>query len=1102
VKDSQNRVITGEFRVSDRNRRLTFIPHGPLRLAEEYSVTLKGNDSLGQLLAPGTGTGMTDPSGNPLPTMRLTIKTFRPRLVGAYDSPSAVKDVAVRKESVASPNGPLLKTYAIATTGAGSGQPDKIVSIDVTDPANPVRAGGSADKAPTKQWISVLENVSFPTRDGNTFTGDLAFASTFNTYYTFGDWYDVTNPAAPTLIGGKIFTTNPDNQTGFNTKGTYKILGFGKGVAMLRTSQGVTAYVAVENGGVMAANVGDNVPERGAQDRVLEPYYQGNFTDVVTYNGMLLAIERDAKTLDVLSADLAPTASVSLPDVPRRVATLQGLKTDLNKDGLITPDEQFDLAIVGAEGAVLVVNLATPDNPQVISRIPIPNFTIRGVTVDIERRRLFAADFSRIFMIDLTDPTQSFSSDGDGDGFDDRIIWSAASSANGVTIDPGRGLLYVPTATGLDVWAVYDNCCDLQVDLTAKATNRQVGDRDTLLAKEKLGLQTAIAKGLTAGNCGTVTVIEQGSGACLWKPNPSSACAENYQPGLSDHDFEIFVADPTTPGVKACIEKLTEQFFDPVTKVAKEIQLSTGGTITFEDVTFFPVSKTEFESAKLNVNPPATSGGSDEVGDIGLGRQQLLLKWLLEGEYITVPGQFLIGKPLEEILTTLRTQTRIPRSEGYEWATLMQFNLAKAKAYLRIGGATSGDSAFYHFSLKQLHDSGKAGIRATLARMVADGPGNAFVLDITRDRYNTNACRYITPLTTNPASWSQKPCGSFEEYVASAAARSLIANPSLGLFTTSQVINDVNRFYRIKADLDRILTDAQADEFIRRAHAFVVNVRTLTQPAFGGTPEDAQRQQNIQTALQKTQEALTSAKVTIVPHVANKGFRGGDNLPLKYFQALPGAAAIMKKELPVSLAGGEEQYPDFERNPDGTLKKDAQGKAIPLFVLGPIDVTQNPGVLGHIAFSIDLPNPQMKEADRTNNIHGTFFYALATGGTTSPALPGTVPTPPGLGSLTPDAECNDAPQLRITERVLINGVPVGGTVNVGRGEAITVQLKVTNLSGDVIDNIVACDTLGNLCYQVGSLNPARRGRRTSRSTCRRPASSSRARPPPCRRPRA
>ena len=337
VKDSQGSVITGEFRVSDRNRRLTFIPHNPLRLAEEYSVTLKGNDSLGTLLAPGTGTGMTDPSGNPLPTMRLTIKTFRPRLVGTYDAPFAIKDVVVSKKACPARAGLCSRRTPSARRPPGQGQPDKIISIDLSDPENPVRAGGSSEKAPTKQWITLLKDVSFTGRDGTPFAGDLAFASTFNTYYTFGDWYNVTNPASPTLIGGKIFTTNPDNVTGFNSKGTYKILGFGKGVAMLRTSQGVTAYIAIENGGVMAANVGENVPERGAADRILEPYFQGNFTDVITYNANLLAIDRDTKRLEVMSADLAPTASVDLTDVPRRLTQVQGLTSDINKDGLITP---------------------------------------------------------------------------------------------------------------------------------------------------------------------------------------------------------------------------------------------------------------------------------------------------------------------------------------------------------------------------------------------------------------------------------------------------------------------------------------------------------------------------------------------------------------------------------------------------------------------------------------------------------------------------------------------------------------------------------------------------------------------------------------------
>ncbi|MCU0255685.1 MAG: Ig-like domain-containing protein, partial [Vicinamibacterales bacterium] len=953
VRDAAGQQVLGEFRVSDLNRRITFIPAAPLRLGAEYTVTLKGNDSLSQLLEPGQGTGMTDRSGNALPTLRLTLKTFKPRLVGTYGSNFSIKDPVVRTRTVEAPGGSQRKTYVVATT-SGAGDEDKVIAIDVTSPESPARAGGSSAKAPTRQWITVLEGASFTRRDGATFTGDLAFASTFNTFYTFGDWYDVTDPATPRHLGGKIFTTNPDNVTGFNSQGTLKILGFGKGVAMLPTSQGVTSYIAIEKVGIAAANTSENVPERGAQDRILEPYYQGDFTDVVTHGAQLVALERSARRLEVLSADLAPTASVDLPDVPRRVRTLTGLAVDIDQDGLITPDEQFDLAVVGAEGAVLLVDLGAVDTPRVLSRIPLPGVTARSLDVDVERRRLFVADFSRVFMIDLSRPTQEFSTDADGDGYDDRVIWHAASSANGVAMDVDRGLVYVTTNSGLDIWAVYDNCCDLAIEVTARRGERQVGDRNELLAKERLALQTGIAGGLQAGSCGAVSILEQGSGACLWKPDPASACGENYQPGVSDHDFEVFFTDTSQPAIDQCIDALTAQFIDPVTGEPKDIALSSGGTMRFEDISFFPMPKAEFEAARLNIEPPRNSRGTDTTGDLGLGRQQLLLKWLLEGEYIDVPGSPVFGRPLAEILEILKSQTRIPRSEGYEWATLMAFNLAKSKAYLRIAGATSSDSVFHDFSVKQLHDAGKAGIRATLARMVADGAGSAFVLDVTRDAYDTSACRAITPLVSDPTQWAPKPCGSFEEYVASAAARSLVAVPALNLFTKAQVLNEVHRFFRVKSDLERIGSDTQADEFIRSVHHFVARVLAATEPAFGGEPDQARRQQNVDDARAKTLAALAATKVHVVPVASNRGFRGGNDLLVQFFEQTPGGQAARKGETRVSLAGGDRQELAFVRRPDGSIETDAEGRAVPLFTLGPVDVRQQPGQLGHVAFTIDL----------------------------------------------------------------------------------------------------------------------------------------------------
>ena len=120
-----------------------------------------------------------------------------------------------------------------------------------------------------------------------------------------------------------------------------------------------------------------------------------------------------------------------------------------------------------------------------------------------------------------------------------------------------------------------------------------------------------------------------------------------------------------------------------------------------------------------DISPPKNTDG-DPTGDLAMGRQQLLLLWLLGGEYVEVPGYNVKGVPLPDILLKLQTQTGIARLEGYEWSNLQRFNLFKTMAFLRIAGASSATSAFHDFFIKQLHDAGKAGIRTVFARMVAD----------------------------------------------------------------------------------------------------------------------------------------------------------------------------------------------------------------------------------------------------------------------------------------------------------------------------------------------------------------------------------------------
>ena len=247
-------------------------------------------------------------------------------------------------------------------------------------------------------------------------------------------------------------------------------------------------------------------------------------------------------------------------------------------------------------------------------------------------------------------------------------------------------------------------------------------------------------------------------------------------------------------------------------------------TITFEDVTFFPFRREDFESGKLNVLPPQSSGG-DATGDLGLGRQQLLLLWLLGGEYVQVPA-VAPGRSLDDILQDFTGRWGIPRLEGFEWASLQSFNLAKSKARLRLKGASDPQSALHAIYVKQLHDAAKAGIRAAFARLVADVTGNSLASRVTRQSYVTNACLGVNEAVTNPNRWFEKPCTSFEEYAASAIARTLRGTVPLPIFTLADVFK-IHRFYRVKADIEHIISEADADAFVASVWQFLEQSKAI-----------------------------------------------------------------------------------------------------------------------------------------------------------------------------------------------------------------------------------------------------------------------------------
>ena len=1072
VTDRQGAAVSGEVRISNGNQVATFVPVGGLRMDETYTVRFVST--------------IKDGNDNVLPPTSFVIKTFKPRRLSAVPIPATVNDLTFVRKKINN----LPETALIAVTNAQADE-GKVVAVNVTDAARPTLVGSNNVAAATRRRVAVASDVTITSRTNETITGDIVVASTSNLMYSILNFYRLDDLSTLTHLANKIVTVTPDFLSSYNQKGTYRAQGFARGVALLEQPGKLTAFAAIANVGIASADVGGDIPEPIFLDRFTEPLLQGDFVDVTLHRSLLVAVQRTPRQLVVVDGALAVLAQVTLPDEPIRVVVVESVPVDDNLDGTIDPGERRTLAAVGSASSIAIVDITDFLAPAVLGTIPMSGGT-HTLSIDTTRFRLYAATETggpgtpqRLSVIDLAKAKGIGLLDRDGDQKDDRLIWSGDSQLSGgvtsLRVDSDRGLLYVGRNGAIEIWTIYDNCCDLGVDMAAELGARTFGDRRELLQLEKEALQKVIAAGVAsaAGACQVdataLTMLEQGSGACLWKGDPAKSCADNYQPGISDHDIEVFLPDSQRARSACVIEKLDEQVRDPVTRQAKQIELRPGVTVTFDDLTFYAGSREEFESASMNVQPPSGSGGADSTGDLGLGRQQLLLKWLLEGEYVDVP-QFpsLKGKDLETVLTTLRDrgENAILRLEGHEWTRLQQYAMAKSKVYWRVAGASNPASSLYPLFQKQLHDAAKAGIRAAMARMVADADTNQKILTITRASYQKNACLGIQPQLPRWR-WGEKPCGSFEEYVASTAARTRPWFSPSPLFTDAQIVDEIYRFYKVKADLESIKSEQAADDFVALAATFVLKMHGETQGAYTLDPLDPnspQRAQNMTDAVAATDKALKEAKLTLVPHFYNIGFRNAWQVRVAMY---PDGQAVT--ETVVDLAGGDHLHPVFARNDDGSFKTDPEGRLINLFVVGPVDQTAGFGLAKAVVFTIDLPGRTVKEGNRQNNVGGFFYYMLdpqsPAAPTVPPQLPQPVPQPPGSPPLLdPDPECTDDAALRVSQQILAGGQTLDSLAVVGIGEKLELVLTVRNLA-PTDQNVTVCSSFTNACYNLGTLSP-------------------------------
>ena len=887
VRDAAGERVAGEVRVSAGNRVATFVPAVPLRMGEKYRVTVDGalpltpEERANRVLKKA----VRDAGGNPVAPIELTLSVFMPRSIGSIAGAAPFKDVAIRRKRT----NQVSTTTLFVTTG---GLTDNLLAIDVTNPRAPVVVGAAAG-AMSQQRVALIPDATFTNRQGQPFTGDLAITTQFNVNFSSMTFFDVTDRTAPVALSTKTLTVNADLMTGPNPGNTLFATAYAKGVAAFQTTTGVTAYAAVEKLGVMGTDVGANTPQRTVNERLREPVYSGAFTDIVGHGSLLYAVSPVSGDLAVFDPNLALVGSAGLSYASRRVRVAHGLQTDLDGDGLISPREVFSLAVLAGDFGISIVDVKTSSAPAEIGRIPIPG-VVRDIEIDATTRRLFAiaeltAGGPTMLIVDLSDPAKD-PADVDGDGFDDRILWKASypAGANGLRLDRDRGLLYIAHPGGLDIWGVYQTCCNLGVDLIAPQDSMAEGKSVELFAKEKRALQRGLADALSEAQaaCGgvdfnQVRIFELGSGACLWTDeDPVKVCDGNYQPGVSDHDYSGFFPDAmwdiwvnapdgTSVPKPVCVVTVMGDHFTDNNMRPKAIVVPAESDVPayemfFRDITFFANRLDEFRSAQYRITRTDPSIKGDVTNDLALGRQLLLLKHITEGRWIRVPGFEGLAEPeggdmsFENTLTKLREVTGVSMLEGYEWANLMEFNFMKAQGLLRIAGAADESSVMHDFYINQLHVAGKAGIRTALARLIGDPAGNQRTLDIVRFGdpllvgvdpnkqpggrrttlvFEKNACLYVDRLSI-PEEWETKPCNSLEEYMASAAAWTLRPygpsglqqgppEPPLTIFTLDEVY-DIYDFFQVKSDRLALTSDAAADKFMATVSNFIDKVKTET----------------------------------------------------------------------------------------------------------------------------------------------------------------------------------------------------------------------------------------------------------------------------------
>ena len=934
VEDSDGTRIDGTVEVREGLTLGVFRPAAPFRLGEQYSVAIFGaTDRAGNFLE-GQQITFTPFAPRSLSHLNTNLQ-FRAALekctAGGGCSTSAIDEGHIG-DTLFMANGLRFGNEQYTNTA----NPSRLVVADVTDPFAPVLIGTHPTQT-NPRTLAPVPGVNFFLPNGFGFNGDMLLVAGGGRVPAGElpgklEIYDVTACTARPLAANV-----PDPAGGLTTNclaaaltplegrrflstvpglpplsGVPPDAGTPLQMAVLHdkgpggTTSALVAYVLVSPIGIEAVdvirtfNVAPEDPANNGPDGIL----RGDFLDLAVLKNRVVAVERNPAgdfALSVFAADLSRTLQVPLPGLASRVATVENMVFDIDGDGnlglaededtdpLAAKDEIFDFAIVSSgplsegQGCALSVpcgelyvidlsaatNLAHGGAATVIARIPLqgPAFGVQvdtaGKTAYVEIRGHGLGIVDLGFLLGVLNGSTHVAGliDQDANGLDDRVLRIVAKSdilATDVRVDTSRGIAYVNgSSTGLELIQIDNDCSDLLLDFrpNPRSAAGDLGQEQRLLLTT---LQNVVAA-LVAGGIRRedIALLEQGSGSCFWRGDIETSC-NAFTAGSSDHDIEVFVPMGQVAAAQGVLDAYIRSHRTAIAALG--------------DFSLFAMPRESFVGAEL-LNGTPMNGSGDATGDLAMGRQSLLLLWLLEGAYVDDPNtpevDYQGGLPdLQAILERLQTKTAthepvfngestgIPGLEGYEWALLQEFNFYKSGALVRIKGACDPAGALNSMSGSDIpptdadhnqNESGillrncedelrtvaKAAIRSVLARLIADKRANAMILKegrqvrngsgdvigmipLTIAQYRNNLCLGVGNPLEPPAiatEYEDKRCDSFEEFIMSMAVESV--RRGHGIFAGSD-LPLIYSFYCVKVAANCADTRGLRVDFIIR----------------------------------------------------------------------------------------------------------------------------------------------------------------------------------------------------------------------------------------------------------------------------------------------